>query len=106
MNYYFPAGHTPGKGLIMWFIILGLGAVGVGYAVKEHKAKEAAEAYAASEHAAALAAQQQLADYQANNPGARDWSRSPRPLMGYSPPNRRARGHYAHYDGSGNYRRG
>lgn len=90
----------------MWFIILGLGAVATGYAVKEHKAAEEAQAAAAAAQAAAQTAQQQLADYQAGHPGARDWDRSPRPLMGISPPNRRARGHYAHYDGAGNYRRG
>lgn len=90
----------------MWLILLGIGAVGIGYGLKEHKAAEAAKAAAASEHAAAMAAQQQLADYQAGHPGARDWDRSPRPLMGISPPNRRARGHYARYDASGNYRRG
>ncbi len=83
----------------MWLIILGLGAVATGYAVKEHKAREAAEAYAAAQHAAAMAAEQALAERDVQD------RRNPRPLMGMTPASRR-RGHYGRYDTTGNYRRG
>ena len=79
----------------MWFIILGLGAAGVGYAVAKKRADEecarrlaAAQAQAQADQAAALE-------------GERN-SRHPRALMGAQ---LRSRGHYGRYDGSGNYRR-